>query len=84
MRPAPKPTGGSEGDASFDCGEPGVFSDEWIDRITGLENVMAHAPDGSEMFEVVRFHSPSAAAQEPPPAANRPSTAVDAPTPTTP
>ena len=49
--------GGSEGDASFDCGEPGVFSDEWIDRITGLENVMARAPDGREMFEVVRFHS---------------------------
>src|SRR5947209_11137682 len=23
----------------FDCGEPGVFSGEWIDRITGLENV---------------------------------------------
>ena len=46
----------------FDCGEPGVFSGEWIDRIIGLENVtvevvMARAPDGSEMFEVVRFHS---------------------------
>ena len=23
----------------FDCGEPGVFSGEWIDRIIGLENV---------------------------------------------
>ena len=61
----------------FDCGEPGVFSGEWIDRIIGLENVtvelvMARAPDGSDMFEVVRFRSPSAGAQEPAPAANRP------------
>ena len=61
----------------FGCGEPGVFSGEWIDRIIGLENVtvelvMARAPDGSDMFEVVRFHSPSAAVQEPAPAANRP------------
>ncbi len=44
----------------FDCGEPGVFSGEWIDRIIGLENVtvevvMARAPDGTDMFEVVRF-----------------------------
>ena len=30
------------------------------------------APDGSDMFEVVRFRSPSAGAQEPAPAANRP------------
>jgi hypothetical protein len=33
----------------FDCGKPGVFSGEWIDRIIGLENVtvevvMARAP----------------------------------------
>jgi catechol 2,3-dioxygenase-like lactoylglutathione lyase family enzyme len=61
----------------FDCDEPGVYSGEWIDRIIGLENVtvevvMARAPDGSDMFEVVRFRSPSAAAQEPAPAANRP------------
>jgi catechol 2,3-dioxygenase-like lactoylglutathione lyase family enzyme len=61
----------------FDCGKPGVFSGEWIDRIIGLENVtvevvMARGPDGSDMFEVVRFHSPSAAAQDPTPAANRP------------
>jgi hypothetical protein len=53
----------------FDCGEPGVFSGAWIDRIIGLENVtvetvMARAPDGRDMFEVVRFHSPSAGAQE--------------------
>jgi catechol 2,3-dioxygenase-like lactoylglutathione lyase family enzyme len=61
----------------FECGEPGMFSGEWIDRIIGLENVtvevvMARAPDGSDMFEVVRFHSPSAGAQEPAPATNRP------------
>jgi catechol 2,3-dioxygenase-like lactoylglutathione lyase family enzyme len=61
----------------FDCGEPGVFSGEWIDRIIGLENVtvevvMARAPDGSDIFEVVRFQSPAAGAQEPAPAANRP------------
>ena len=54
-----------------------MFSGEWIDRIIGLEHVtvevvMARAPDGSDMFEVVRFHSPSAGAQEPAPAANRP------------
>jgi catechol 2,3-dioxygenase-like lactoylglutathione lyase family enzyme len=61
----------------FDCGEPGMFSGEWIDRIIGLENVtvetvMARAPDGSDVFEVVRFDSPSAGAQELAPAANRP------------
>jgi hypothetical protein len=44
---------------------------------TGVTNfghvgVMARAPDGTDMFEVVRFHSPSAGAQEPTPAANRP------------
>jgi catechol 2,3-dioxygenase-like lactoylglutathione lyase family enzyme len=50
----------------FDCGEPGVFSGEWI------EVVMARGPDGSDMFEVVRFHSPSAGGQELAPAANRP------------
>jgi catechol 2,3-dioxygenase-like lactoylglutathione lyase family enzyme len=37
-----------------------------------VEILMAYAPDGSDMFEVVRFHSPSAGAQEPAPAANRP------------
>ena len=61
----------------FDCTEAGVYSGEWIDRIIGLENVtvelvMARAPDGSDMFEVVRFQSPSIGAQEPAPAANRP------------
>ena len=61
----------------FACSEPAVFSGEWIDRIIGLEDVtvevvMARAGDGSDVFEVVRFHSPSAGAQEPAPAANRP------------
>ena len=61
----------------FDCGEPGVFSGAWIDRIIGLANVtvevvMARVPDGSDTFEVVRFHSPSAGVQELAPAANRP------------
>jgi catechol 2,3-dioxygenase-like lactoylglutathione lyase family enzyme len=61
----------------FDCGEPRVFSGEWIDRIIGLDNVtvetvLARAPNGSDMCEVVRFDSPSASAQEPAPAANRP------------
>jgi catechol 2,3-dioxygenase-like lactoylglutathione lyase family enzyme len=61
----------------FDCAEPGVFSGEWIDRIIGLENVtvevvMARAPDGSDVFEVARFHSPFAGAGEPAPATNRP------------
>ena len=61
----------------LDCGEPGVFGGEWIDRIIGLddatvETVMVRAPDGSDIFEVVRFRSPSAGAQEAVPAANRP------------
>ena len=61
----------------FDCGQPGVVSGEWIDRIIGLkdvtvETVMARGRDGSDILEVVRFRSPSAAAQEPAPAANRP------------
>jgi catechol 2,3-dioxygenase-like lactoylglutathione lyase family enzyme len=61
----------------FDCGKPGVFSGEWIGRIIGLEDVtvevvMARGPGGSDVFEVVRFHSPSAGAQEQAPAPNRP------------
>jgi catechol 2,3-dioxygenase-like lactoylglutathione lyase family enzyme len=61
----------------FDCGEPSVLGGEWIDRIVGLENVtvevvMARAPDGSDVFEVIRFHSPADAAGERAPAANRP------------
>jgi len=61
----------------FDCGKSGTFSGEWIDRIIGLENatvevVIARGPDGGDMFEVVRFHSPIAGAGEVAPAANRP------------
>ena len=61
----------------FDCGKPGVFSGDWIDRIIGLDDatvelVMVRAPDGSDVFEVVRFRSPSAGREEPAPAANRP------------
>jgi catechol 2,3-dioxygenase-like lactoylglutathione lyase family enzyme len=61
----------------LDCSGPGVFGGEWIDRIVGLEDVtvetvMARAPDGRDVFEVVRFRSPSAGSQEPAPAANRP------------
>jgi catechol 2,3-dioxygenase-like lactoylglutathione lyase family enzyme len=61
----------------FDCDKPGAFAGEWIDRIIALENVtvevvMARAPDGSDMFEVVRFGSPAVGAQEPAPAANVP------------
>jgi len=33
---------------------------------------MVRAPDGGDVFEVVRFRSPSAGAQERAPAANRP------------
>ena len=61
----------------FDCSTPAVHSGAWIDRIIGLEDakvevVMARGPNGSDVFEVVRFESPSAGAQEPAPAANRP------------
>ena len=61
----------------LDCGKPSVFSGEWIDQIIGLEDVtveivMVRGPDGSDVFEVVRFHSPSAGARETAPAANRP------------
>ena len=61
----------------FDCSTPAVFSGAWIDQIIGLEDVtvetvMARAPDGSDVFEVVRFRSPGAGAEEPAPAANRP------------
>jgi catechol 2,3-dioxygenase-like lactoylglutathione lyase family enzyme len=61
----------------LDCSEPGAFSGEWIDRIIYLQNatvevVMARVPDGTDVFEVVRFRSPTAGAQEPAPAANRP------------
>jgi catechol 2,3-dioxygenase-like lactoylglutathione lyase family enzyme len=61
----------------LDCSKPGVFGGEWIDQIIGLEDVtvetvMVRLPDGSDVFEVVRFRSPSAGAHETAPAANRP------------
>ncbi len=61
----------------LDCDEPSAYSGEWIDRIIGLENaavdvVMVRVPDGSDVFEVVRFRSPPARPQDPAPAANRP------------
>jgi catechol 2,3-dioxygenase-like lactoylglutathione lyase family enzyme len=61
----------------FDCGTPGTFSGDWIGRIIGLEDVtvelvIVRAPDGSDVFEVVRFVSPSAAPEEAAPPANRP------------
>jgi catechol 2,3-dioxygenase-like lactoylglutathione lyase family enzyme len=61
----------------FQCSKPGVLGGEWIDRIIALEDstvetVMARLPDGSDVFEVVRFRSPAAGAQEAEPAANRP------------
>jgi catechol 2,3-dioxygenase-like lactoylglutathione lyase family enzyme len=61
----------------FDCGKPTVFSGEWIDRIIALEDaavevVMARGPEGNDVFEVVRFHSPSAGAVDQAPAANCP------------
>jgi catechol 2,3-dioxygenase-like lactoylglutathione lyase family enzyme len=61
----------------FDCGRPSVHTGDWIGRIIDLDDVtvevvMARGPDGSDMFEVVRFHAPIAGAQEPAPAANRP------------
>ena len=54
-----------------------MFSGEWIGRIIGLEDVtvelvMVRGPDGNDVFEVVRFHSPSAGAHELAAAANRP------------
>ena len=61
----------------LDCGEPGVFGGDWIDRIIGLEDatvetVMVSGPDGNDIFEVVRFQSPAAGAEEPEPPTNRP------------
>jgi catechol 2,3-dioxygenase-like lactoylglutathione lyase family enzyme len=61
----------------FECGKPAVFGGDWIGRIIGLDDVtvelvMARGPDGSDVFEVVRFQSPSAGAHEPEPAPNRP------------
>src|SRR4051794_9550592 len=61
----------------LDCSEPSVFGGEWIGRIIGLDDatvelVMVRGPDGSDVFEVVRFQSPTAGADEAAPPANRP------------
>jgi len=59
LRPRPSCRRGHRRDSrflallGFDCGEPAVFSGEWIDRIIGLESVtvevvMARASDGSD------------------------------------
>jgi len=61
----------------LDCGKPGMVGGEWVGRIIGLEDVevevvMVRGPDGGDVFEVVRFQSPSAGAREPAPAANLP------------
>lgn len=61
----------------LECGRPATHGGEWIDRIIGLEDskvevVMARLPGGSDVFEVVRFVSPTAGAQEPEPQPNHP------------
>jgi catechol 2,3-dioxygenase-like lactoylglutathione lyase family enzyme len=60
----------------FKGGKPAKYGGDWIERIIGVEDpkievVMVQGPDGSDVFEVVRFHSPSASAGEQAPA-NRP------------
>jgi len=60
----------------FKDGKPAKYGGDWIERIIGVEDpkievVMVQGPDGSDVFEVVRFHSPSASAGEQAPA-NRP------------
>ena len=61
----------------FECGDPGIYAGDWIDRIIGLENTeielaMVRLPDGRDVMEVVRFRSPFVAGEELPAAANRP------------
>ena len=61
----------------LECGAPGVYAGDWIDRIVGLDGTeielaMVRVPDGQDVMEVVCFRSPCAAAQETAPAANRP------------
>jgi catechol 2,3-dioxygenase-like lactoylglutathione lyase family enzyme len=61
----------------FDCGKPAKFGGDWIERIIGIEDpqvevLMARGPDGKDVFEVVRFRSPSGSAAEQAPAANQP------------
>src|SRR3954452_14794555 len=61
----------------FDCGKPSKHGGDWIERIIGVqdpevEGVMVQGPEGNDVFEFVRFHSPSAGPAEQAPAANRP------------
>jgi catechol 2,3-dioxygenase-like lactoylglutathione lyase family enzyme len=61
----------------LECGEPETYTGKWTDRIMGLEKVtaevvMARAPDGSDVFEVLRFRSPARSAEGAEPASNRP------------
>jgi catechol 2,3-dioxygenase-like lactoylglutathione lyase family enzyme len=61
----------------FACGKPARYGGEWIERIIGVEDpkievVMVQGPDGNDVFEVVRFHSPSVRGEDQAPAANRP------------
>jgi catechol 2,3-dioxygenase-like lactoylglutathione lyase family enzyme len=61
----------------FDCGKPARYRGDWIERIIGIEDpevevVMVQGPDGKDVFEVVRFQSPSASSGEEAPPANRP------------
>src|SRR5215210_1659775 len=51
----------------LECSKPSEQSGEWIDRIIGLDGsaveiVMVRLPDGTDVFEIVRFRSPSAEA----------------------
>jgi catechol 2,3-dioxygenase-like lactoylglutathione lyase family enzyme len=59
------------------CSEPATYGGEWIERIVGIsdpqvEVVMAQAPDGDDVFELVRFVSPRGAPPAGVPAANTP------------
>ena len=61
----------------LECGRPMTVEGEWVDRIVGLEDVrvevvMARAPDGTDVFELARFHTPRADAEPRPAPANRP------------
>jgi catechol 2,3-dioxygenase-like lactoylglutathione lyase family enzyme len=61
----------------LECGAPAVYDGDWIDRIIALENVtvevvMVRLPDGSDVLEVVCFHSPSDDPHGAAPGVNRP------------
>lgn len=61
----------------LECGEPGVYGGDWIDRTIGLDGTevelaMVRPPGGPDVMEVVRFRTPFAASDDRAPAANRP------------